>query len=302
LDIRQLEVFICVADHKGFLSAAEELHLSQSTVSNHIAALEEELQAQLIKRTTRSFKLTRYGEMMYDYASDILALQKKAIRELSRSANCLLNIGASSVPAQCIVPQLLNEFNLQYPGTHYEITVADSLDIIQMVSIGRLDVGFVGTKTDAECSFVPVATDELVIAAPNTEEYRELKDQDDPFRTLLTKPFLMREEQSATKKETLRFFQDHGVSPNDLNVIAYINDALTLRFSVLNGLGISILSYRTVQSWEESGRLLTFPLGKTSFFRTLYLAYKKSNYMPQHVESFIRYSSKHCRRMLYDPE
>ena len=79
MDIHQLQIFANVAECKGFLAASKKMHLSQSTVSTHVSALEHELGKKLIRRTARNFELTEDGVKLYKYAVDILLLHRKAI-------------------------------------------------------------------------------------------------------------------------------------------------------------------------------------------------------------------------------
>ena len=82
MDIHQLQIFANVAECKGFLAASKKMHLSQSTVSTHVSALEHELGKKLIRRTARNFELTEDGVKLYKYAVDILLLHRKAIMEV----------------------------------------------------------------------------------------------------------------------------------------------------------------------------------------------------------------------------
>lgn len=70
MDIHQLQIFANVAECKGFLAASKKMHLSQSTVSTHVSALEHELGKKLIRRTARNFELTEDGVKLYKYATD----------------------------------------------------------------------------------------------------------------------------------------------------------------------------------------------------------------------------------------
>lgn len=292
MDIRQLEIFVSVAEHKGFLSSAEKLHLSQSTVSTHIAALEQELEIELIRRTTRTFHLTPEGERLYVYAKDILALQQKAFNELSGSSKRLLRIGTSSVPAQCLLPQVLDAFHQRSPDMQFEIMRTDSLDIIQKVSAGNLDLGFAGTKIDSPCTFVPIASDELVIVTPNTPVFQAHLQSHTPAAELLKNPFLMRVESSGTMKETMRFISQLGIAAGDIHILAHMNDAETLRLCIAQGLGISILSYKSVEDLIHQKKVLAFSFDEDVFCRDLYIVYRKNGYLPEYIKNFISFSTK----------
>lgn len=296
MDIRQLEIFTSVIDSGGFLSAAEKLHLSQSTVSAHIAALEQELGTELIRRTTRTFEPTVEGRQLYAYAADILALQRKALRELSGGKKKLIRIGSSSVPAQCLVPPLLAAFEQKQPEIQYEITRADSVEIIDRVASGALDIGFVGTKSDSPCVFLPIASDRLVLAAPNTEHYQCLLREGVSIADILKHPFLMREDKSGTMREARRFFEQAGISISDINISARIDDAETLRLCIAEGLGISIVSCRAVEELVQQDRILILPLEDVKLYRELYIVYRDSRYPPRSVRDFVSFAEDWSKR------
>ncbi len=289
MEFRQLEAFVATVDHRSFSAAAEALYLSQPTISSHIQALESELQTKLIRRTTKKFEITPEGQQLYEYAVALIRLQQKAISEVSNSGIRELHIGASSVPGQCILPNLLSGYQETSPGVNFRITNADSLDIIQKVESGTLDLGLVGMKTESKhCVFEPFATDELVIAAPNTPYFRE-KYGTKFSHELLKEPMIMRTEQSGTKQEAERLLQQLGLSEQDLNVVASMNDAEALRNCIIHGLGISIMSHRMVQAQERQGSLLIYKMGEYVTPRKFYLVYQDGPYLPKAAEAFIRY-------------
>ena len=287
MDLRQLEVFVSVVDHKSFSAAAEELRLSQPTVSIHIRALEQEFQTRLIRRTTRLFALTDAGAKLYHYAVSILNIQRKALQELSDQNKRELHIGASSVPGQCLLPEIMVNFHKISPDTPFLVTSTDSGDVIQRVLEGALDVGFVGVKTDVACKFVPIASDELIVAVPNTEHYRALLRNKVSLRRLLREPMILRTERSGTMQEIEGFLHRMGISLEELQVVAQINDSELLRFCIVQGLGISILSRRMVEDFIRQERILAVPLGEESLVRHLYMIYREDDYMPDLIKLFV---------------
>jgi len=289
MDFRQLEAFVNTVENQSFSAAAERLHLSQPTVSAHIRSLEQELNAQLIRRTTKKFEVTEDGRRLYAYAVNILRLQKKAADEFSETGRRELHIGASSVPGQCLLPQLLGEYHRRFPEVRFRTFHSDSLDIIDKVACGSLDAGLVGTAPEGGCTFVPIASDELVIAAPNNEHFRQMQKDGAPLEKLLREPMLMRTDQSGTKRETERFFARLGIPEEELNVVASMNDAEALRSCVAQGLGISVISRRLAEPLERQGLVLEFPLGGERLVRRLYLVYVENRYLPKTAAEFIRF-------------
>ena len=105
INLKQLEAFVSTADCASFTRAAEELYLTQSTVSSHISALEQQLNVRLIHRgARRRVRLTAEGERAYEMAKDILT-RCQALQEFSTAEEkSQLTLGASSVPAQYLLP------------------------------------------------------------------------------------------------------------------------------------------------------------------------------------------------------
>lgn len=263
MDIHQLQIFANVAECKGFLAASKKMHLSQSTVSTHVSALENELGKKLIRRTARNFELTEDGVKLYKYAIDILLLHRKAIMEVGGNGSEFLRIGTSSVPAQWFVPTILSGFLKKNVNTQVEMTSADSLDIIRRVKEGSLDIGFVGTKVEKQCKYIPLIKDHLVLAAPNTKEYQKIfagesDSGESDLRQILEAPFLARRQYS--------------------------------------GMGISILSYQMIRELHESGKILIYRLPEKEFCRELYLIYKNESFLPEIVKRFIHYTEKYFKK------
>jgi DNA-binding transcriptional LysR family regulator len=289
MEFRQLEAFIATVDHRSFSAAAEALYLSQPTISSHIQALEGELQTKLIRRTTKKFEITPEGQQLYEYALALIRLQQKAISELSNTGVRELHIGASSVPGQCILPSILADYRQVYPNSNFRITNADSMDIIQKVESGTLDLGLVGMCTESKhCVFEPFATDELVIAAPNNV-YFQTKYGGKFSPQLLKEPMIMRTEQSGTKQEAEHLLQKFGLTDQDLNIVASMNDAEALRNCIIQGLGISIVSHKMVMQQEQQGTLLIYKMDQYVQPRKFYLVYQDGPYLPKAADAFIRH-------------
>ena len=130
-----------------------------------------------------------------------------------------------------------------------------------------------------------------MIATPNTPHFRDYQGQPDPLEALLREPFLLREDNSGTKQETLYFLQNHG----ELNVIAVMDDAAALKRCIALGMGISILSRATVQTDAQQGRLLLFPLGQSAFLRQLYIVYPSIRRMSEQAIHFLDFIKRYYR-------
>lgn len=136
-----LKTFVAVVDEEGFSRAAERLHLTQSAVSGHLRRLEEQVGKPLLKRTTRSQQLTPDGERLIAYARAILALNRDAVAELTRSPfQGRLRIGISEDFAQVHLLRALQAFAGQYPGMQLDIQVSIPGTLLALMKQGELDV------------------------------------------------------------------------------------------------------------------------------------------------------------------
>lgn len=117
LDFRQIETFLYVSKTKNFTKAAEELYITQPTVSNHIATLEKELDTALFIRSRKNVSLTKSGEIFLKYALDLFSIYKNMtsdIKNFNQNFNGLINIYASSIPRKYFLPRILSEFSYNF--------------------------------------------------------------------------------------------------------------------------------------------------------------------------------------------
>lgn len=155
-----------------------------------------------------------------------------------------------------------------------------------------IDLALVGQNTrDESCVFIPFCHDELVIATPVTDHYLALKDRETPaiFHDFLKDPIILREKGSGTKKEMDLFLERTGITTSNLNVIARMNDLESIKKSIVNGLGISILSSRSVNDLQRTKQILVFPLEEAAHKRSFYIVYSKNRILKPHVKQFVQF-------------
>ena len=155
-----------------------------------------------------------------------------------------------------------------------------------------IDLALVGQNTrDESCVFIPFCHDELVIATPVTDHYLALKDRETPaiFHDFLKDPIILREKGSGTKKEMDLFLERTGITTDNLNVIARMNDLESIKKSIVNGLGISILSSRSVNDLQRTKQILVFPLEEAAHKRSFYIVYSKNRILKPHVKQFVQF-------------
>ena len=280
MQLKQLEVFLQVARQRSFSKAAEALYLTQPTVSAHVAALEEELGAQLVLRSTKELRLTAAGRVLSRYAAEILGLCQRAAQDVRTAASSIagtLSIAASTVPSQYLLPQVLPLLRQRYPQVFFQIRQGDSGQVAQWMMENGAELGLVGAPVQrAGLLCVPFLAERLVIATPNAPEYRRLEGQMTP-EILRRAPFLMREPGSGTRKQAEQYLKGVGLEPKSLTLAAQLESTESILQGVKNGLGISILSEWAAKEAAQEGKILVFAPESPLLERQFYLLYRRSS-------------------------
>lgn len=298
MEFKQLEAFVSVVEWNSFSEAAKQMYLTQPTISSHIRSLENELNTTLLRRTTKYISLTEEGRFLYEEAQKLLKIRRHIYDTFSESSVSSIRLGASTIPAHYLLPNVLPIFHKKYPIYRLELQQSDSMGVINGIKERNLDLGLVGTRTDdATLTFLPIARDELVIATPSTDYYRRLLCDSPSLERLMKEPIILRENTSGTRKEAARFLDKMNISPEGLHVTAQMNDQEMIKSYIKKGLGISIMSGFSVAEEEKDGSILVFHLNELSTWRNLYIVYEKNKKLPKYLQHFI-----HIMQSLYLPK
>lgn len=290
MEFKQLESFVAVVDYGSFSEAARKLYLTQPTISAHVRSLEEELHTKLILRTTKKTTITTRGYQLYDSAVRMLEIRNNLLENFTGVQKHMIDLAASTIPSSYLLPEILAAFGKTHPDIYFHSIQADSAESINRVLDGTVDLALVGQNTrDETCVFLPFCQDELVIATPITNHYLGLQNKSVTFEDFIKDPIIIREKGSGTKKEMDLFLEQIGVTPSDLNVIARMNDLEGIKKSIVNGLGISILSARSAIDLQKTKQILLFPLEESAHKRTFYIVYSKNRILKPHVRQFIQF-------------
>ena len=290
MEFKQLEAFVAVVDYGSFSEAARKLYLTQPTISAHVRSLEEELHTKLILRTTKKTTITTRGYQLYDSAVRMLEIRNNLLENFPGVQKHMIDLAASTIPSSYLLPEILAAFGKTHPDIYFHSIQADSAESINRVLDGTVDLALVGQNTrDETCVFLPFCQDELVIATPITNHYLGLQNKSVTFEDFIKDPIIIREKGSGTKKEMDLFLEQIGVTPSDLNVIARMNDLEGIKKSIVNGLGISILSARSAIDLQKTKQILLFPLEESAHKRTFYIVYSKNRILKPHVRQFIQF-------------
>lgn len=241
---RQLEIFEAIARLGSFTRAAEELHLTQPTVSMQMKKLVETVGAPLLEQVGRKVLLTEDGRELAQAARELFAILDRysmSVAERQGLKKGRLKLCAITT-ASYFVPRLLGEFSKRYPGIDVRLRVTNKEQVLASIADNLDDLYLLGQPPEEiDVVATPFLDNPIVVlAAPG----HPLAGRDRiPLETLAQEPWLMREAGSGTRRAIERIFEGKGV---ELHPRLELGSNEAIKQAILAGMGISALSRHTL--------------------------------------------------------
>lgn len=291
MDIRRLEVFCKVVELKSFTRAAEVVHLSQPSVSEHIRALEETVGEKLLDRLGREAQVTGAGQVLYRYARRIIQLRDEALQAVQSYGGQLtgtLRLGASTIPGAYLLPQRLEAFQAQLPGAKVMLRISGTARIVEEVLQGDLELGLIGALwKDQSLICQPFCADRLVLIVAPGHPWARRREVD--VRELQGETFILRERGSGTRMVMTQALAEHGVEVDKLALCAEMGSTDAVRQGVKAGLGVSLLSSLAVAEDVKLGTLARVEMTGVTIERPFYLVHRKNRQLTPLGQAFLDY-------------
>lgn len=273
IEIRQLQVFLAVWEKRSFSRAAQEVYLTQPTVSGHIRVMEETLGVRLFDRRGKEVTPTKAGEILYSFARQILRLNLQAEQEIVMflgQEKGSLDLGGSNIPGQYILPAVIGRFKAERPNIKVILRISDTAAIVAAVAKGELELGMVGAVIQKKgLSFEPCFHDDMVLIVPPGHRFADCGQAS--IEDLASEPLILREKGSGTRLAMERALQAANLQLSDLQIVAEIGSTEAIRQAVRAGLGCSIISLHAVTDDIEHGFLHAPVLEGVQLSRQFYL-------------------------------
>ena len=293
MTLRHLRIFIAVCDEHGMTRAAEKLHITQPSVTQAVRELEEHYGLLLFERLGRRLYLTAAGEELLHYARHIVQLDAQietAMRDFGEKFR--LRIGASVTIGEAVLIELLRYLKQHAPALEIFSEIHNTAELEQMILKDELDLALVEGKVTSEyLREIPFMEDELIfVAGPQnaiapvcpTEQLRQLS-------------FFVREEGSGTR----RLFEQEMQRKNiPFKLAGVYNNAEGIKKAVKAGLGVTVISKRTVAEELRRGELRAFSVLDVKFKRNFRMICHRNKYISQGLQSFMDACT--CMEKLFD--
>ena len=250
ISLRQLQVFDAVARLLSYTRAAEEMHLSQPTVSMQIKKLESDIGLPLTEQIGKKISLTEAGDALYQASRDILGTLGRFEMQIDDQKG--LRTGhlhiAVVTTANYFAPRLLGKFCQAYPGIKVSLEVTNREHILDRMLHNIDDLYLIGKPPESsELEFQPYLANPMVVVAPASHKFARKKAVS--LSAIADEYFIMREQGSGTRIAVEQKFADAGLS---LKVRMELGSNESIKQGITGGLGIAVLSLHTLTSGDMS--------------------------------------------------
>lgn len=253
ISLRQMQIFDAIVRLDGFTRAAEELFLSQPTVSMQIKKLEAGVGLPLFERIGKQIYLTDAGKIVQEHVSHILdsvANIEMETADLQGLKTGMLRLAVVTT-AKYLAPRALGQFCDRYPGVDVALKVTNRERLLDRLTQNMDDLYIIGHPPELENAiFEPYLANPLVVLAPRTHPLAGQTDIEP--EQLAAYPFIMRELGSGTRMAIENYFAQRGIK---LKIRMELGSNEAIKQAIDAGLGISVLSRHTLALIGEQGRL-----------------------------------------------
>lgn len=286
---RQMQIFEAVIRLSSFTKAAEELFLTQPTVSTQFKKLTDAMEIPLIDQSGRHLKPTEAGEELYRVVRNIfdnLADLDTRIAELKGLKRGRLRLAVITT-AKYFAPEILGDFSRLYPGVDVSLKVTNRDRIIERIQENEDDLYILGQPSSKEpnlkvYSFAPNPL--VVIASKNHPLANE---SNISIERLAKEPFIAREVGSGIRDAAFKLFAEHNCVPN---VRMELGSNEAIKHAVVGGLGISVLSLHTLSLEGAAGPFEVLDVEGFPIQRKWYLAHRKDKELSKITSTFLDFA------------
>lgn len=293
MDINQLEVLIAVAREKSFSRAADVLGRTQPAVSQAIRRLEQEIGEKLFDRSSKDGTLTAAGELLVDYARQMMNLRiaaNTALREMRNLQSGKVMISANEHTVFYLLP-VIEEFRRRHPSIKIEVQRGVASRIPEQITAREVELGVISFKpNDPTLRSISVLNDELVlVVAPG---HALAKRASVAIRELSDETFIAHNAPSPYRKRVIETFDKYGTR---LNISVELPSLEAIKRLVETGIGIALVPKLTAAPEIASGQLVGVSVREMKLERKLNIIYRKNSVLSHASQEFLKIAREMTR-------
>lgn len=291
MTIRDLEIFVTVAESGHIGDAAKKLFISQPTVSHVISQLEQTYQVKLFERLSRKLYITETGEELLQYARHLLSNFKDMEHYLYHASQQLhIRIGASLTVGTFFLAEMVTDFEQKNPRTRARVYIDNTKNIVRRISDGSLDIAVIEGDLHSENIVEKVVYEDKMVlicgkshpfAARETVRLDELKNLD----------CVLREEGSGTRDFLINLTEKQGI-PIVKKWVCHSSDSILNIVSA--GQGISIVSEALARNNPD---IVQVPISDIELHRKFRMIYHKDKYLSTALQNLMGEMERYFSRI-----
>ncbi len=282
MNLQKYQAFVKTVQLGSFTKAAEALHYSQSGISRMVADLEAEWAIILLERHKGGVTLTRDGARVLPYAKNLCEEFERLqiqVDEINGLQSGLIRIATFSSGASQWLPNIIKDFQADYPNIAYEVMLGDYTEIEQWILDGTVDCGFIPLPVDPSLETVFLERDQMMVALP--VDHPLAKGETFPLEALDKEPFMILEKGAGAEVEAI--FKRRGIRPR-INFTTW--DDYAIMAMIEKGLGISILTEMIMRRCPYN--IVALSLDEP-VYRDIALAFRGKDHSSLALRRFIEY-------------
>jgi DNA-binding transcriptional LysR family regulator len=286
MQIESLKVFCDLAETESFTKAAQINQVTQSAVSQQISALERLFKSLLIERSKKHFRLTREGQVLYDFSKQVIttydALNHK-LQEVKNIISGTIRVATIYSIGLHDLPPYMKKFLRSYPTVNVHVEYRRANQVYDDVIGNAVDLGLVAFPVrDSKLEIYPLRKDPLVLICH--PQHPLAKNKSVKVKALTGHKFIGFEPDIPTRRALDKLLKDHGVQ---VQHVMEFDNIETVKRAVEIDAGVAIVPAGTVTQEVARQALAQVALGDSDFYRPLAALYKKNKVLSPAMKEFL---------------
>jgi len=294
--LHQLKVFEAIARSGSFTRAAEEMFLSQPTVSQQIKQLTKAVGIPLFEQIGKRIYLTDAGKEVLTACKDIsekMSQLEMTLADLKGLKQGNLRLAVITT-AKYFVPRLLGQFRHRYPGIKVALQVTNRKQVLDRLGENEDDLYILGQPPEGlDINLRPILENALVAIAPS--DHPLAGEKNITLQRFAEEPFIMREAGSGTRMAVEQFFAENRL---EINVEMEIGSNEAIKHAIVGGLGVSVLSRHVLALEGTKGPLTILDVEGFPIQRHWYIVYPASKQLSVVASTFLEYLLNEGKQMV----
>jgi DNA-binding transcriptional LysR family regulator len=286
MQIDSLKVFCDLAETESFTKAAQINSVTQSAVSQQISALERAFKSLLIERSKKKFRLTREGQVLYDYSKQIIQTYESLhsrLQELKDIISGTIRVATIYSIGLHDLPPYIKRFMKSYPTVNIHVEYRRANQVYEDVLSNVVDLGLVAYPVrDSKLEIVPLRKEPLVLIAHPQHPFAKQKSI--KLKALSGQKVISFEPDIPTRKALDKILKEHDV---EVNHVMEFDNVETVKRAVEIDAGISIVPQGTVTQEIAKQTLIAVNIEDGEFYRPLAAIFKKNKVLSPAMKQFL---------------